>query len=203
MARPSNTEEKRKELLAKATACFKKFGYDRTTLDDVAKAMNLNKASLYYYVKNKEELFMDVLLQEATKRMTQLITEAEKIQEPVEQLVHFFKARVDVYIGLIKLNSISRENILLLQNQFLKVYESTNEKEFEFVCKVLASVPELSYRDEKLKEFAQLLFEIVNAIKHDAVLLGTIMDNDDKASASLKLRIEKTVNIFIHSTYII
>jgi AcrR family transcriptional regulator len=48
---------KRVELLRIATQLFKERGFQSTKLADVAQAAGLDRASIYYYVSSKEELF--------------------------------------------------------------------------------------------------------------------------------------------------
>ena len=62
----------REEILTSAQQCFAKFGFKKTTLDDIGKMHNLNKASLYYYFKSKEELFEAVLEQELEDYLSNL-----------------------------------------------------------------------------------------------------------------------------------
>ncbi len=199
MARPSNTEEKRKLLLAKATEVFKKFGYDKTTIDDIAKAMKLNKASLYYYVKNKEELFLEILLNEATQQMEAMYLEVEKVKDPLKRLLCFFNLRVDVYIGLIRLNSISKETILALQPVFFKIYEATEAKEFQFACDLISNLKLSQMKGIRLKGFTQLLIQACNALKHETVLFSNLLDGDIVELKNLKVKIENIVTVFIKS----
>jgi AcrR family transcriptional regulator len=199
MARPSNTEEKRKTLLIKATEVFRKFGYDKTTIDDIAKAMKLNKASLYYYVKNKEELFLEILLNEATQQMETMYLEVEKVKDPMKRLLYFFNLRIDVYIGLIKLNSISKETILALQPVFFKIYEATEAKEFQFACDLISEGKLSTLKGAKLKGFTQLLIQSCNALKHETVLFTNLLDGDLEELKNLKSKIEKLVTLLIKS----
>src|SRR3990170_1371543 len=46
----------RERILAEAARIFNRLGYHGATLDDVARALGVTKAALYYYVANKEEL---------------------------------------------------------------------------------------------------------------------------------------------------
>src|SRR3970040_2535165 len=46
----------RERILAEAARIFTRLGYHGATLDDVARALGVTKAALYYYVANKEEL---------------------------------------------------------------------------------------------------------------------------------------------------
>ena len=54
-------QERRAEIVRAAAEMFKRNGYRGTKLSDVGEAMNLDRASLYYYVGSKEELFHEVV----------------------------------------------------------------------------------------------------------------------------------------------
>ncbi|CCH56014.1 putative HTH-type transcriptional regulator in lacX 3'region AltName: Full=ORF3 [Fibrisoma limi BUZ 3] len=51
----------RDEILQKALGVFKRQGYHRTTMDDLARACGLLKGSFYYYFDSKETLMKEVL----------------------------------------------------------------------------------------------------------------------------------------------
>jgi len=50
----------RQKIIASAADAFRQEGYDRTTLADIARRAGTDRASLYYYISNKEELFREV-----------------------------------------------------------------------------------------------------------------------------------------------
>lgn len=50
----------RDQITTIATKIFAEKGYHAGTLDDVAKHLDVTRASLYYHVKNKEELLKDI-----------------------------------------------------------------------------------------------------------------------------------------------
>jgi AcrR family transcriptional regulator len=54
----------RKQIIASATKFFSKFGFHKTTMDEIAKNIHKAKGVLYYYFRSKEELFNEVLKQE-------------------------------------------------------------------------------------------------------------------------------------------
>lgn len=53
--------ERRREILQAAAQAFKEHGFRGTTFNHVAEAMGADRASLYYYVSSKEELFQEVV----------------------------------------------------------------------------------------------------------------------------------------------
>ena len=54
-------QERRSEIVAAAGDLFKEHGFAGTSLADVAEALSMDRASLYYYVGGKQELFQDVV----------------------------------------------------------------------------------------------------------------------------------------------
>jgi TetR/AcrR family transcriptional regulator, cholesterol catabolism regulator len=51
----------REEILAAAAQIFSQKGFHATSMQDIAEAVNLQKASLYHHVSSKQEILVDVL----------------------------------------------------------------------------------------------------------------------------------------------
>jgi AcrR family transcriptional regulator len=54
-------QTKRRELINAAATVFKQKGYEAATLNDIAELVGADRASLYYYVGGKEELFHEAV----------------------------------------------------------------------------------------------------------------------------------------------
>lgn len=54
-------EEKRKDLLRAAESLFLRYGYRRTTLEDLSESVGMKKSSLYHYFSGKDELFVETI----------------------------------------------------------------------------------------------------------------------------------------------
>jgi len=52
-------DSKRDAVIAAAARAFNRNGYHNTSLDDIATVLEVTKPTLYYYVKNKEELLFE------------------------------------------------------------------------------------------------------------------------------------------------
>ncbi len=50
---------KRLALLRTAAKAFNEFGFHKTSLNDLAQRLNVTKPTLYYYVKNKEDILFE------------------------------------------------------------------------------------------------------------------------------------------------
>lgn len=85
---------KRNELIRVAANLFKDRGYRSTSLNDVAQVAGLDRATVYYYVGSKEELFREAvqgLLDDNVTRAEQLVraklAPREKLEKIIELLV--------------------------------------------------------------------------------------------------------------------
>ncbi|MBQ8465262.1 MAG: TetR family transcriptional regulator [Alphaproteobacteria bacterium] len=57
-------EQTRKDILQASLNMFCEKGYTRTTLDDIAKSINLTKGAVYWYFKNKPDILKALMLED-------------------------------------------------------------------------------------------------------------------------------------------
>ena len=57
---PTPSDPKRESILAGAQVQFSRYGFRRTSMEDIAKETGVSRASLYSYFENKEEIFRDL-----------------------------------------------------------------------------------------------------------------------------------------------
>ncbi len=57
------SEHPDKAILIKAAAreLFTRYGYSKTSLDDIAKAAHIGKGTIYYYFATKEDIFVETI----------------------------------------------------------------------------------------------------------------------------------------------
>jgi AcrR family transcriptional regulator len=196
MARPTKIDEKRKELLAKAVTCFTRYGYSKTTLDDVAKETGINKASLYHYFKNKDELFLQVLLRVSAGGIEALKEKAQKVKQPQKQLVFYFTERLHYYLQIVRLNSLDKSALLNLQGQFDAVYQPVRQQEITWIATVVRQMnPAFSLA--QATQHAQILLDTADAIKHNAVFTGNLLHGEEQAINDSKKQITQTITLLL------
>lgn len=87
----------REEILNAASIAFNKFGYKKTTLEDIALLLNRGKSGIYYYFKNKDEVFQAVVVKESEifkQKMNSLLSEKLDFAESIEV---YIKNRIDTF----------------------------------------------------------------------------------------------------------
>lgn len=73
-------------LLARATELFARKGYASTTVREIVEAAGVTKPVLYYYFRNKEGLYLE-LMQEAWERFDTLLDGAQKKSGTIKERV--------------------------------------------------------------------------------------------------------------------
>ena len=87
----------RENILKIAQEIFSKYGYKKTTLDDIANAVRKGKSSLYYYFSSKEDLFQEVIQKEADILREELSKVLQKDIDPAEKLRDYVMTKITTY----------------------------------------------------------------------------------------------------------
>ena len=83
----------RQRLLASAAELFARKGYASTTVREIVEAAKVTKPALYYYFRNKEEIYLE-LMKEAEARFEILLNSARKEIGVVKERVLRFSEQV-------------------------------------------------------------------------------------------------------------
>ena len=89
-----NKEEFRRKVIITAGAIFSRYGYKKTTMDEIAKALKKGKSSIYYYFESKEEIFEAVVLYEANILRNELTAAIKSVESPVEKMKNYVFVRM-------------------------------------------------------------------------------------------------------------
>ncbi|RLD59953.1 MAG: hypothetical protein DRJ01_10510 [Bacteroidetes bacterium] len=91
-----NNLETKETILQVASKIFKKFGFQKTTVDEIAKAARKAKGSIYYYFKNKDEIFQSVVEKEYQHLKDELLKVVNKKEDSFYKLKDFFVTRIKI-----------------------------------------------------------------------------------------------------------
>ncbi len=100
-------DEVRSRIISVASKIFIRFGYRKTTMEEIAMATRKGKSSIYYYFKSKEDIFRAVVEKEAEELKRDLADAVEKVEDPIDQLktyllfrTHKLKTLTNFYTAL-------------------------------------------------------------------------------------------------------
>jgi AcrR family transcriptional regulator len=100
MAEPSDSTARRLAILEAATGVFLRYGFKKTSMDDLARAAGLSRQGLYLHFATKEALFKDAVLHLVTSlRAAVRAALAREDLEVEERLLAAFEAAHAHMIG--------------------------------------------------------------------------------------------------------
>ncbi|HPI19712.1 MAG TPA: TetR/AcrR family transcriptional regulator [Candidatus Kapabacteria bacterium] len=138
MARLKKTEEEIKaEIIEAARFLFMKYGFFKTTMEDIAKAIKKGKSTLYYYYKSKDEVFLDVINQVAKSLLFNIREKVNQISSASEKLLGYFEILIEEVKGVLDLYRLILEE--LKDNDYLSknIDRLFYDKDIEFLESIL------------------------------------------------------------------
>ena len=129
---------------------FARFGYKKTTMEDIALALRKGKSSLYYYFKNKDEIFQAVIALESDMLYGRLNEVVNSKVDTATKLKNYVFVRMDTVRSLSNYQRVIKEDLYgggydfllpvrqkseLLEEEYLKqiLDEGVNEGVFHVV----------------------------------------------------------------------
>jgi AcrR family transcriptional regulator len=87
-------DEFRKKIIATAGQIFSRYGFRKTSMDEIAKALKMGKSSIYYYFESKEAIFESVVLNEANILRGNLTTTIKAVDSPIDKMKNYVFVRM-------------------------------------------------------------------------------------------------------------
>lgn len=84
----------RLKIISTAGQIFSKYGFKKTTMEEIASAVKMGKSSIYYYYKSKEDIFEAVVLHEANILRNELTTAIKSVDSPIEKMKNYVFVRM-------------------------------------------------------------------------------------------------------------
>jgi TetR/AcrR family transcriptional regulator len=164
MARPRSAayEDQRDQILAAAAAVFARRGYTAATMNEVASACGVSKATLYHYVRDKHDLLAQISASHVG-RLERLVAEVAALELPAqahlrELILRFTRA----YARARDEHRVLTEDVKFLADAERSAVVASQRRVVEaFAHAVAACRPELAGSALE-RPLAMLLFGMIN-----------------------------------------
>ena len=160
--RAKNYDDQRELILARAATLFARRGYPGTSMNEVAHACSLSKATLYHYYKDKYALLV-AIAEGHVQRLHALVAEvaAERLA-PEAHLRELVARIVEAYAGAQHAHRVLTEDVRFLDEADReRILGKEREVVAGFARAVAALRPELK-RAKLAKPMTMLLFGMIN-----------------------------------------
>lgn len=158
-----NKSKVNERIVEVARTVFAKYGYKKTTMDDIALGAQKGKSSIYYYFKSKEEIYEAVVEMESKLLFDDIL---RKIDQPIPAKEKF---RLYVFTRLNKIRELSNfydvlENNYLSSLDFIEVLQQKyHQIEIDILQSILSEG--VKSREFNIQDTEIAAIALVTAIK--------------------------------------
>jgi len=129
--------EKKKIITQVAQNIFSKYGLIKTTVDEIAKAARMGKASLYHYFQSKEDIFKEVVEKE-NKYLKEKIREAIINEDtPQKKMKIYILKKMEYLKELVNINSALKDEYLENYAFIEKIRKKNSREELFTIREIL------------------------------------------------------------------
>lgn len=163
-------EDKKLRVLKAASDCFGRFGYEKTTLEDIGKLVGLNKASLYYYYKNKESIFCDVIFREADIYLEELQKKVKTAKTSEQKILTYLGERLNYYRMVVNLHNLSLDTVRKVEPVFNLVYEKVLSKEAVYLASLIKEGQDsIEFVKTDIEKVAMSILTVATSIRYKEI----------------------------------
>jgi TetR/AcrR family transcriptional repressor of mexJK operon len=166
------------QIIEAAQLRFARYGYEKTTMKEIAGDLNMSKGSLYYYFPDKENLYKAIVRKEHDLFIHEMRAEIENSTGPAPTLRKIVLIRQEVFKKLINLG---RTHLELFPEMHLFMKETVTElrkQEKEIITGILSrGMADGIFEISDTGETADLLLEILKGLRM-TMMKGIVNFND-------------------------
>jgi AcrR family transcriptional regulator len=185
-------EEVKNSIIAVARQIFSRFGFKKTTMDEIALASRKGKSSIYYYFESKEDIFQAVVEKEASMLRRELQDAIKLVADPKEKLKVYVLVRMKTLKNLANYYDAIRSEYLSHLDFVENIRKKYDDEEITMVESILkegAEKMEFNIDNTRLAAIA-----IVTALKG----LEIPMFWQNNADFDMEKRLDDLINILFY-----
>jgi len=181
-------EEYRRRIILTASKIFSHYGFRKTTMEEISRALKKGKSSIYYYFGSKEEIFEAVVLYEANQLRTKLTTAIKEVESPTDKLRNYIYVRMKAFAKLSNYyNAVFDKN--LDHYEFIEKIRSRYDREELAILRLLVYVGNTRgvFRVEDSEYTAMAIQTMLKGMEVPLFWRKREMDINDRLEAILNL----------------
>ena len=177
------SQQKRKYILEKARQVFIEKGYRSVTMKDIIEACEISRGGLYLYFPSTQEIFLEVLKQEAEIGDDVFSTQATEDATPVDILELFFAAQKAELLN-------TKDNLAMATYEYSFAHKMQGKdnflrEQFKAAVQALSQLIEMGAEDgelfcEELRQAAEQIMYTIEGLKLSQLTMQITEEEIDK-----------------------
>ncbi len=194
--------DRKKTILLTARKHFSRYGYSKTTMEEVARDCEITKPTLYSYFPGKTELFRAVIDCEQSECYAMIEEAVAGVTSAAGKLRAYAAMQVESIKRFINIGELSSQAFLDFHPEVIKVYNVYRKKEEGFIRKWIESgIKSKEFEPIEAASAARFYYLQLAALKFDILVFNNFdnpadVSEEDKADI-LKNETDNFVNLFL------
>lgn len=130
-------EEIRTQIVRVARKIFTRYGFKKTSMEEIAAASRKGKSSIYYYFRSKVDIFKAVVENEAGELKEELDKTIQKDASPIDKLKSYIQFRLHHVRTMKNFYAALNEESLSHMDFILEIRKQFDREELEMVREIL------------------------------------------------------------------
>lgn len=176
------------EILDAARSVFAEYGFKKVTMDDIARKLDMTRSALYYYYKNKEDIFIEVVNYELRLYAREMADAIEREESPEKKLAAMASNSIKLRKKFVNMYKLTFEDMLVHYEISITIKNRALELHSSAIAQILQGDRDLAGRDD-IDDAARLL---------SMSLRGVVFGSRDKKDEALQRDLVRVCIIFYH-----
>lgn len=180
----------RGEIIQSARDLFQRYGFFKTTMEDIAKAAGKGKSTLYYYHPSKDDIFNAMLQEDMAQVFECIKASVDKASSAEEKIKVYVSTKLKILIQKANLYSILRGEISDHPNLIKKFKKDFRKKEVELFKDIITfgvSNKEFKKIDDDIESIAIVMASALRGIEISLWDEGKIKNSANRLDIILNL----------------
>ncbi|MCS7212920.1 MAG: TetR/AcrR family transcriptional regulator [Candidatus Calescibacterium sp.] len=164
--RKSIKDEKRRKILELSKKVFAKYGFAKTTMEDIGSEIGFTAAAIYYYFESKDHLFKECIVDELTKVIDKIEQEIKAVNQPVEKLKKYIEIKVSMTRDVVKNLNMTKDVLEEMKGEVSKLgLKDLATREYKIIEEIMKQGMESNiFRTVEIKKVAFIINAIVKEL---------------------------------------
>jgi AcrR family transcriptional regulator len=192
------TEDKSEKIIKIAQERFGLYGFDKTSMREIADDLHMSKGALYYYFPGKESLYRSVIDKELSEFLKHIDEDLSNIPDPMECLRKYVVVRLSYFKTLLNLSRVRAESLSELRPLIADTLDEFREKEKKHIIKLLEKgKANKQIRLTNLNDTASLFLDLLRGLRSSVLKSKKLLVLDDEEYQALSKKTIAFTEIFI------
>lgn len=192
-------EVRKEQIRAAALRCFSQYGFNKTTVDDISSAIGMKKASLYYYYKNKEAIFCEMIESEVQNFIEKAKVKIARTKSATNKLILLVKIETEYFQEKVGMFDLSVSTVIETQPILNEITAKVRKKGVDLWAGVIQEgITNGEFRKCNANKVADSIRTVLDSIKFREFQITKVMSASDIDYAKIKKNGKEMINLIIY-----